>query len=695
MTPGEKLIWAAAFGAKLTELRTADDFDDSHWEGGEPEVVAILRRQHEAAKVPAAATYATEAVREVLHLHSLPPDEFREFPFAEDLAEMLADEQEPKRDGHREGEAMSIVEQIAELRAAGMRLANGNQQQAVDELATMTGVQVKYIRNLEAQRADLEAENERLREALSPSAKDLADRVRRKVETIRILCERSWIRASGGARRVLELLPEFDALANEIELLTGDGADDEPVGDLTQLEAETDKRKAADAALSQARIEINQAKCHLRGTLGFVDGVPLIQMAKEAAGAFHRARVELATLRSERDEYKAKRLDLGRQLSDKTEEWIHSVELAERAVAKMEKTQERAEDLETALREVDSIRHEMKDRRKGLEDETSDLILQLKAPCMVIYAAKLPTMEEARDRMPTPSQNTLVFGCPAGCEHKVNIPLNCTVAELAEAVTEQTGMRARKTKDGAFTWEPHEPPTTIGIIDGEPVKTIAEYSEDITDPLATAHNELELIICQLDGDKAWDFSGNSALGSPGKERDLYISSLETFMAAMLKWAQGMEGRHTRPQATGREDIENCLKQAVVESNHQDHVGWLVRAIRLVHSVEADKEDPMKDKTLHNTNSIAAHKNVSDLQVYGGDLWRLLCKASSEDEGWMKSTKVMGLWRADDPRGTDPLGCLVQVTTQQRHADGSYCVAEAVTFVPGACFNDFDFPETEE
>ena len=39
---------------------------------------------------------------------------------------------------------------------------------------------------------------------------------------------------------------------------------------------------------------------------------------------------------------------------------------------------------------------------------------------------------------------------------------------------------------------------------------------------------------------------------------------------------------------------------------------------------------------------------------------------------MKSTKVCNV---DN-------GCIVQVTTQQRNPDGSYAVAEALTFVPG-------------
>ena len=80
------------------------------------------------------------------------------------------------------------------------------------------------------------------------------------------------------------------------------------------------------------------------------------------------------------------------------------------------------------------------------------------------------------------------------------------------------------------------------------------------------------------------------------------------------------------------------------------------------------------KTLHNSDVSGARENVKDIQVFGnGDMFQLLCKASSEAEGWMKSTKAMEI--------TD-LGCVVQVTTQQRNIDGNYVVAEAVTFVPG-------------
>jgi hypothetical protein len=75
-----------------------------------------------------------------------------------------------------------------------------------------------------------------------------------------------------------------------------------------------------------------------------------------------------------------------------------------------------------------------------------------------------------------------------------------------------------------------------------------------------------------------------------------------------------------------------------------------------------------EKTLDNVNIADAQTKVSDIKVFGdGDMWQLLCKASSESQGWMKSTKAMQL----------PGGCLVQVTTQQGGQ-----VSEAVTFVPG-------------
>jgi len=83
---------------------------------------------------------------------------------------------------------------------------------------------------------------------------------------------------------------------------------------------------------------------------------------------------------------------------------------------------------------------------------------------------------------------------------------------------------------------------------------------------------------------------------------------------------------------------------------------------------------MKEKSLGNTDSNGAKKNVSDLVIFGdGDMFELLCKASSQEEGWMKSTKAMYI---------EDQGCVVQVTTQQKNLDGTYSLAEAITYVPG-------------
>jgi len=76
------------------------------------------------------------------------------------------------------------------------------------------------------------------------------------------------------------------------------------------------------------------------------------------------------------------------------------------------------------------------------------------------------------------------------------------------------------------------------------------------------------------------------------------------------------------------------------------------------------------KTLDNTTVSKAKDNVRDLKVFGdGDMFRLISKASSKKENWMKSTKALEI-----PK----IGVVIQVTTQQ--GDN---VAEGLVFVPGA------------
>jgi len=77
------------------------------------------------------------------------------------------------------------------------------------------------------------------------------------------------------------------------------------------------------------------------------------------------------------------------------------------------------------------------------------------------------------------------------------------------------------------------------------------------------------------------------------------------------------------------------------------------------------------KAMRNSTASGARVNVPDTGFWGdGDMFRLLSKAYSQSEDWMKSTKAMEI---------PGVGCVVQVTTQQ--GDN---VAEAVCFVPGVC-----------
>jgi hypothetical protein len=111
--------------------------------------------------------------------------------------------------------------------------------------------------------------------------------------------------------------------------------------------------------------------------------------------------------------------------------------------------------------------------------------------------------------------------------------------------------------------------------------------------------------------------------------------------------------------------------------------WAVRAIfkpqRIalpedVASASADigpciKPSVFEARSLGNTDASGTKKNVGDASFWGnGDAWRLLGKASSKAQGWMKSTKALEI---------PGVGCLVQVTTQQGEN-----VAEALQFVPG-------------
>ncbi len=92
------------------------------------------------------------------------------------------------------------------------------------------------------------------------------------------------------------------------------------------------------------------------------------------------------------------------------------------------------------------------------------------------------------------------------------------------------------------------------------------------------------------------------------------------------------------------------------------------------------------KTLSVTGSDELKDKVPDAVVSGNpNAWVTISKAHSESQGWMKSTKAMLVYGG---------GCLVQVSTQQRNPDGSWSLAEALTFVPGAAISSYGIVSSE-
>jgi hypothetical protein len=110
--------------------------------------------------------------------------------------------------------------------------------------------------------------------------------------------------------------------------------------------------------------------------------------------------------------------------------------------------------------------------------------------------------------------------------------------------------------------------------------------------------------------------------------------------------------------------------------------WIIKGIKGefypckpdIFELTYDAEPEKSSKTLINTEASGAKENVKDIKFWGdGDTFKLISKASSVSEGWMKSTKAMQI---------DGLGCVLQVTTQQNDN-----VAEAVTFIPNVVIEE--------
>ena len=104
-------------------------------------------------------------------------------------------------------------------------------------------------------------------------------------------------------------------------------------------------------------------------------------------------------------------------------------------------------------------------------------------------------------------------------------------------------------------------------------------------------------------------------------------------------------------------------------NHEDQ--WLVAKQYFEDNLEeiSEEGDSNEERTLSNTTANQAQNQVKDIEFWGdGDAFKLISKAWSEGEKWMKSTKAMEI---------ENRGVLVQVSTLQGEN-----VSEALQWLPG-------------
>jgi hypothetical protein len=115
-----------------------------------------------------------------------------------------------------------------------------------------------------------------------------------------------------------------------------------------------------------------------------------------------------------------------------------------------------------------------------------------------------------------------------------------------------------------------------------------------------------------------------------------------------------------------EDIETHLKLKAEGYTHKEKKPSITDLYKAGYN--------KKKKSLDNTTPDKTKKNVEDIELWGDeDTFMLIFKSSSEQEGWMKSTKAM---QCGD-------NVVIQVTTQQKNGNGSYSLAEALTTVEEA------------
>jgi hypothetical protein len=130
----------------------------------------------------------------------------------------------------------------------------------------------------------------------------------------------------------------------------------------------------------------------------------------------------------------------------------------------------------------------------------------------------------------------------------------------------------------------------------------------------------------------------------------------------------------KPDVTEKPPVVDVESENSIDVSDLAAMAIGTKAIKESFEDNAESEAPAK-KTLSNSANDTVSDNVSDVVLMGVNVnnWRLLCKAYSVKEGWMKSTKALDI-------SGDIV--LVQTTTQQTNHDGSYALTDTLIQMKG-------------
>lgn len=261
---------------------------------------------------------------------------------------------------------------------------------------------------------------------------------------------------------------------------------------------------------------------------------------------------------------KEKCMDLGRRLSGRTEEWEKAVQLGTLVTEKLQVERKK-------LREIKAIADALIEE-PTVEQVGRQLMRVIDGEPFAGQVATEPTgswlpvevggVDLAAEPGLTVEQNWIALSCPAGCEHTVLVPGGAGPKDVAKAMRSQAGLSASADSDGVVRWVPHNPMPN-GSIEFKQVRTLEDYVGSITDPLSQAYSELEVAILGVDEEKAWGLADNH-------ERDQWVSGVEFTLAAILKWAQGVE--------RVRAEAQDALALGFVGGTEKEAVGAAVAII---------------------------------------------------------------------------------------------------------------------